>query len=122
MRQYLADFMQRCAYPTRDASCLLAAYDAVMAETETQAVWESLLAIYEADIHCDYGFLRAEVRKLGERLRIHAYTMELLLFLGLSRYTQKRYAERGLSEHLFFHIHKSQRDIPLNMCASEEGN
>lgn len=101
MRDYLIRFFEDFSYAERDAKILLSAYDAIVADEETKIVWNKLMAIYRNDICCDYNQLRAEIRAAAERLKIHSYTAELLLFIGLSRYTREKYAERGIPEEIF---------------------
>ena len=103
MRDYLSWFMTVSAFPEGDAAFLLSTYDAVQANHLTATVWQEMLDAYEADLHCDFGLLLAEARRVGNALGIHAFTVELLLLLCCTRRAKAAYAEEGLSEELFRH-------------------
>ena len=103
MREYLIWFMTACSYPEKDAAFLLSIYDTVQKNTVTAPLWQEMLNIYEADIHCDFGPLLAEARRIGTILGIHAFTVELLLLLCFTRHTKTLYGRQGLSEELFLH-------------------
>ncbi len=101
MRDYLIRLLGECAYPERDARCLLSLYDAIEADPDSSAVWNALLQRYRQDIRCDFEALRADSRAVADRLRTHPYTVELLLFLSLSRCLRERYAEQCLPDGIF---------------------
>ena len=103
MREYLSWFMTASAFPENDAAFLLATYDAVQANELTATVWQEMLDAYEADLNCDFGLLLAEARRVAAALRIHAFTVELLLLLCCTRRAKAAYAEEGFSEELFLH-------------------
>ena len=103
MKEYLSRFMTTCSYPEEDAAFLLSTYDAVRASPVTATIWQEALDAYEANIDCDWDTLLEKARRVGVILRIHPFTVELLLLLCLTRHTGKVYKERGFSEAFFLH-------------------
>ena len=101
MREYLIHFFDEFSYAKRDAKVLLSAYDTITSDEEAKKVWNTLMSAYRENIHCDYDRLRSDIRLAAERLKLHSYTAELLLFIGLSRYMREKYIEKGLPEEIF---------------------
>lgn len=101
MREYLEGFFKAFSYTERDAKELLRAYDAVMALPEAKREWESLLTVYAADLHCDIAALRDRAEALSSVVRLHPYTLKLLLFLCMTKQALVYYRARGFSETLW---------------------
>ena len=96
MREYLCTFLEEYRYPLDATAVLLDAYDRIAANAEAREAWEGALALYEADCCCDSDTLIGKADEAAERVGIHAYTAELLLFLCLSRHLRTLYCERGI--------------------------
>lgn len=120
MRTYLVGFFEEFAYSPDDADCLLRAYDAATANAAARDKFEEALGLYDADIHCDYDQLISLADDAAAMTGIHEYTLELLLFICLSRRLQAIYRERGIDEALF---HRSMLDLryKLEECKAVKG-
>ena len=101
MREYLEGFLKDFDYPERDTRELLRAYDAIEADAVAKNEWESILACYEENMQCDIPSLRNRAKVLAPRVRLHPYTLKLLMFLCMTRQALVYYRERGLSEELW---------------------
>ncbi len=103
MRTYLTSFFQEFAYDEADAKTLLSAYDRISSSACASRVFADLLAEYDQDCRCDYARMIADCDRLSEETGLHEYTLELLLFLCLSKRLEARYAECGIDREIFYH-------------------
>ncbi|MBR6728019.1 MAG: DUF5596 domain-containing protein [Clostridia bacterium] len=120
MRTYLTEFFRDFDYARADADVLLAVYDRIAENAETAACWREMIAAYEADLNCDYDSLIKQADEIAERLYLHECTLELLLFICLSRHTKALYIERGLDLEIY---HNSMLDLKykLEECKAVRG-
>ena len=112
MRAYLTSFFEDFAYEAADAAVLLAAYDRIMTDAAAAATWQELLDTYTADINCDYADLLKRADGVAAAVSLHEYTVELLLFLCLSRHTKEMYIARGLDLQIY---HDSMLDLKYKL-------
>lgn len=112
MREYLKYFFEEFDFAARDAKELLAAYDAICANAEANAEWQALMDIYDTDRRCDYESLCERAQALSPVLRLHQYTLKLLLFICLSKRARAYYGECGLSDSLW---HDAMIDLRYKM-------
>ena len=101
MRTYLEGFFKDFVYSEKDTRELLRAYDAIVADDVAREEWESVLSCYETNMQCDIPSLRERAEALAPRVRLHPYTLKLLLFLCMTRQALVYYRERGLSDDLW---------------------
>ena len=116
MRDYVCGFMKEYGYPQAAAEVLLNAYDSMMANDGAREVWESALALYDADLYCDYKEIIARADRVADAIGAHEYTTELLVFMCMSRRLRERYVERGIDLDYY---RKSMADLryKLDECA-----
>ena len=101
MRAYLEKFFREFAYVPEDAAELLAAYDKVCENGQAMALWQEALDMYDQELLCDYPRLLELADEAAEAVGLHEYTLELLIYICMSRKLEQRYAERGLNRELF---------------------
>ncbi len=112
MRNYLVEFFRDFAYEDADATVLLSAYDRISERADTAAAWQEMISVYEADINCDYKDLLKRADAVAEQLALHPYTLELLLFICLSKHTKELYKARGLDLEIY---HNSMLDLKYKL-------
>ena len=108
MRDYLIWFLGDFAYAAEDAALLLAAYDAVMGNSEAREQFMGAIATYQANIDCDFGALTAQSKKAARLSGVHNHTTDLLLFICLSKHLHSLYAARGIDDTVW---HDSMLDL-----------
>ena len=120
MRAYLTDFFLTFEYDEGDAEFLLFTYDRIASRTDTLAVWNEAIAIYERDINCDYNMIISLAQEVAQRLDMHRYTAELLIFICLSKHLKELYRERGIDLKIF---HNSMLDLKYKLaeCKAVKG-
>lgn len=120
MREYLVDFFSTFEYEKRDADYLLFAYDRIVAREDTRAIWNEALAIYDRNLNCDFNMIISLAQEVAQRLGMHSYTAELLVFICLSKRLKERYVEQGISLFIF---HNSMLDLKykLDECKKVKG-
>ncbi|MBQ8341098.1 MAG: DUF5596 domain-containing protein [Clostridia bacterium] len=112
MREYLIAFFKDFDYESADVDVLLAAYDRITENVEAAACWQELIDTYEADLNCDYEALLQKADTVAEALYLNEYTLELLLFICLSRHAKALYIERGLDLEIY---HNSMLDLKYKL-------
>lgn len=120
MRKYLTDFFTKFGYDYSDTQFLLFTYDRIMAREDTAAVWTEAINIYERDMNCDFNLIISLAKDVAQRLDMHSYTAELLIFICLSKRLREIYVERGISLDIFYN---SMLDLKykLDECKTVKG-
>ncbi len=102
MREYLIDFFKEFEYEDGDVQKLLRAYDTITENKSADKLFGEAMSAYEADIAMDY---QAEIfkrtRKISEITGVHDYTVELLVFMCMTKHLKAVYSERGLDLQIF---------------------
>lgn len=120
MRDYLKEFFVSFDYEKSDAEYLLAAYDSIYAREDTRAVWNEALDIYNKKTNCDFDLIIALAQDVAQRLGMHRYTAELLVFICLSKHLKELYIEHEIDLSIF---HNSMLDLKykLDECKTVKG-
>lgn len=120
MREYLVSFFKEFDYESRDAEFLLFSYDRITSRDDTRAVWNEALRIYDEKINCDFDMIISLAQEVAQRLDMHRYTAELLVFICLSKRLRENYIERGIDLSIF---HNSMLDLKykLQECKAVKG-
>ena len=108
MKQYLIDFFKTQQYIPSDADYFLATYDSIQANETARGLWAEALALYDADVFCNYGDIIGKADRVAHMIGVHEYTADLLVFACMSKRLRKHYAERGIDEAIF---QKSMEDL-----------
>ncbi|MCH5349591.1 MAG: hypothetical protein J1E40_09725 [Oscillospiraceae bacterium] len=102
MREYLTSFFKEFEYEDKDVQCLLCAYDTITANESADKLLIEVLSAYEANISMDY---QAEVfsrtRQISEITKVHDYTVELLVFMCMTKHLKSVYSEKGLDMQIY---------------------
>ena len=120
MREYLKAFFSEFEYETNDAEYLLGVYDKIAGREDTLAVWNEAIKLYTNNTNCDFGLVISLAQEVAQRLDIHRYTTELLVFICLSKRLRELYIERGIDLKIF---HNSMLDLryKLDECKVVKG-
>ena len=86
MRAYITNFMSEFSYPDNAREVLLSTYDKIVANPEARAIWDNALSAYNENINCDYEGIIAKADKASDILDIHEFTLELLIFICMSKH------------------------------------
>jgi hypothetical protein len=103
MRKYLTSFFAEFGYDGEDARTLLCAYDAITENEEARAIWNECLSSYEENEKMDFEkeILGGQTAAIAEKTGLPIYTVELLIFISMSRRLRDLYHERGLSDAIY---------------------
>lgn len=102
MREYLIDFFKEFEYEDEDVQKLLRAYDTIAENKSAGKLFGEALSSYEANIAMDYGEeIFKRTRKISELTGVHDYTVELLVFMCMTRHLKAVYSERGLDLQIY---------------------
>ena len=96
MRAYITNFMSEFSYPDNAREVLLSTYDKIVANPEARAIWDDALFAYNENINCDYEGIIAKADRVSDILDIHEFTLELLIFICMSKHLYELYIERNL--------------------------
>ena len=103
MKEYLTALLSKHQYTEQDSRVLIDTLDAIT-HSPLSRQWDDLMCFY--DERADYSVSDGldairKVRVIANELELHRYTVELLLFLCMSKTLKRRYDERGLSDEMF---------------------
>lgn len=100
MRYYLISFFEEFAYDQADRQCLLGAYDSIAAQAA--GLLNDILSAYETDFDLDYRTqVLDKAEELAQRTGLHPYTVDLLVYLCMTKHLQVLYRERGLDMQIY---------------------
>ncbi len=98
MKGYLIDFFERFDYEKQDAEFLLAEYDRIA----TSSTLDTIIKAYNDPQKTDYKKILELSEEISKACGVHEYTVKLIVFICLSRRLKELYAERGISDDIFF--------------------
>lgn len=102
MREYLIGFFKEFEYEYENARYLLRAYDTITAGVTAFGLFGEALSAYEADIAMDHqAELFSRTRKISELTGVHDYTVELLVFICMTRHLKSIYSEKGIDMQIY---------------------
>ena len=91
---------------------MLSAYDSIAADSDTKIFLDNALDIYNQNINCDSDDILKLCLKIERKLDIHEYTVELLVFICMSKKLLAVYEEKGISKEIF---HNSMLDLKYKL-------
>jgi hypothetical protein len=101
MKNYLCQFYKSQGYLPEDAEYLLSAYDKIASNEKANAIWEEAIAMYQADILCDYGDIIKKADRAAFITDLNEHTADLLIFQCLSKRLKELYVEKGIDLAIF---------------------
>jgi len=102
MRNYLSAFFKEFEYEQQDAHQLLCAYDCIFSNDEAKAFFQGALADYNENVHLDYQQkILNPSKKIACLTDLHPFTVDLLLFLCMTKRLHALYVESGLDLQIY---------------------
>lgn len=101
MKQYIIEFLKEFDYSNESSKILVENYDKITENEEANAIWESAIEMYNKSINCDYNEIIAKSDKVAEMLYLNEYTLNLLVFICLSKRMREVYKERGIDDEIY---------------------
>lgn len=102
LKNYLLFFMEKYKFPQDSKETFLQVFESIFENQDAAKSFSDILNEYNQNINCDYQQMLENTTKIGDEFGIHQYTSSLLLFILLSKRLRENYAERGISEEIFF--------------------
>lgn len=102
MREYLVEFFREFGYDEGDAEILLSTYDAITENGEADRLLCEALAAYEADYNLNYEIeVYNKAKEITRVTGLHAYTVELLVFICMTKHLKALYIEQGIDLQIY---------------------
>ncbi len=102
MKKYLTSFFEEFEYDKLDSAELLSAYDKIIANEAAGSLISEAIATYEASIKIDYKEeILGRAKKISALTEIHPYTVDLLVFICLTKHLKALYAEKGIDMQIY---------------------
>ena len=103
MRNFLINFFEEFGYDVKDAEQLLSAYDTIMENGEACTIWNDCLSAYEKNekMNFEKEILGGQTAAIAKKTGLHIYTVELLIFVAMTRHLRELYCARGISEEIY---------------------
>lgn len=102
MRQYLECFFEDFKYDKSDAKYFLEVYDIIASDKDAIGFLQEALMLYNNNIKCDYNKILEYCGRIALKIKIHEFTIELLMFFCLSKRLSEVYTERGIDREIFY--------------------
>ena len=102
MREYLISFFKEFEYTSEDAAYFLNAYDVIASHTEAFVLLSEALAAYAANEKLDYQEqIQKRAREIANAVQLHPYTVDLLVYICMTRHLRELYAQRGIDMQIY---------------------
>lgn len=120
MIEYALNFMKEHAFDEESAESLCSDMKKIYSCVGAKSLFDECLVLYEQDIHTDFKLLLQKAREAGELVGVHAYVAEMLMCICLSKKLRRLYAEKGISDEIWF---DSMSDIKWKLweCKAVKG-
>ena len=102
MKGYAIAFMSEIGFDTKAIEVLSADLEQMLANSESKAIVEECVALYEENECRDYGEFFPKIDRAADLSGVHKYSAELLLFILFSKHLRELYRERGISDRIWF--------------------
>ncbi len=112
MRNYICGFLKEYEYDRSSSDCLLSTYDQIIADPETCSLMAQILQLYNTDYRCEFGVILDNADQIAQKIEIHEFTVELLVFICLSKHLKELYLEKGISLEYY---RKSMADLKYKL-------
>jgi hypothetical protein len=94
--------MDKLTFPENAKSQILLSLDAVLKDSDAANEFDVILSLYDETELCDYITMLERFKTVCERINIHEYTANMLLYLALGEKLKEWYIERGLDLEIFY--------------------
>ena len=102
MREYITAFFRDFEYDNADAAYLISVYDKITSNEEAAAILADAIAAYTANINIDYKEeILGRSRKISTITAIHPYTVDLLVYICLTKKLKELYTEKCLDMQIY---------------------
>lgn len=102
MKGYINQFFTEFEYEKADRDILLDAYEKTVANESAKALLTEITAKYESDSKINYkDDILDKSEKISGLTKHHRYTVDLLIFICLTRHLKKLYDKRGIDETVY---------------------
>lgn len=108
MLTYMNDFLSRYPYPDEAKKEYLEALGTCLESSRASVMFAALLKRYEDDMLTDYKSLLEDMKTISEMLDLPVPVGNAILIISLTKQLKVYYAQKGLSEELFYN---SMHDI-----------
>ncbi len=112
MRNYICGFLKEYEYDRLSSDYLLSTYDQIIANLETCSLMEQILQLYHTDYRCEFGVILDNADQIAQKIEIHEFTVELLVFICLSKHLKELYLEKGIALEYY---RKSMADLKYKL-------
>ncbi|MBQ2746240.1 MAG: DUF5596 domain-containing protein [Clostridia bacterium] len=109
---YICGFLKEYEYDRSSSDCLLWSYKQITNNLETNKLMEEILQLYNTDYHCDFDAIFNNAERIAQMLEIHEFTIELLVFICLSKHLKELYLEKGIAIEYY---RKSMADLKYKL-------
>lgn len=96
LKQYICSFLNEYKYDQNSSDCLIDTYNKIVENSEANDLFNEILQIYNEDYQCDFAIILDKSNQVAEITELHEYTVDLLVFICLSRRLKEVYIEKGL--------------------------
>lgn len=112
MRNYICGFLKEYEYDRLSSDYLLSTYDQMIANPEACNLMGQILQLYNTDYRCEFGIILGNADQIAQKIDTHEFTVELLVFICLSKRLKALYLEKGIALEYY---QKSMADLKYKL-------
>ncbi len=95
-REYLARFLDKCGFEENDKEVLTEQFDKLCKDEAAALKFFEAVNRYERTIRPSFNKMFSAVSEIAEKAEIHSYTLNLLLFIFMTKRLKHNYLKRGI--------------------------
>lgn len=99
---YALNFMNEIGFDKEAIDSLSNDLKKIYADDTSRKMFEECIAEYTRNVHTDCTALREKADAAGERVGVHKYSAELLMFICFSKHLRELYRENGIYDSVWF--------------------
>lgn len=112
LKNYLERFFCEFEYEQDDSDYLSYIYELILNDKDADKCMLDALSLYNDNIECDYDEILKLCGVIAKKINIHEFTIELLMFICMSKRLSEIYNERGIDREIF---HNSMLDLKYKL-------
>ena len=101
MLNYIIEFFEVYDYPQDSRETLIATYNSIISDTESKKVFDNYFYKYSENVNIDFDSMLEECEAIAAKLKLHEYSVKLLIYICLSKALKEHYVKAGYSIELY---------------------
>ena len=101
MLDHINNFFEEFDFPADTVAVLTSAYKAIYNDDVSKGIFDRFIGEYSESVNIDYNLMLDKCAEIAERLRLHEYTVKLLIYVCLTKPLRDHYYKAGYTSEIY---------------------